>query len=74
LLDVAHEINDIAFVGVHHPELGPGFDLWVGGGTGRTSPDPGGPGRVRTDREPLPAGASGPLRRGNVRPSLINAR
>ncbi|MER5490318.1 nitrite/sulfite reductase [Streptomyces sp. NPDC002490] len=32
LLDVAHEINDIAFVGVHHPELGPGFDLWVGGG------------------------------------------
>ncbi|WP_340556800.1 nitrite/sulfite reductase [Streptomyces sp. GSL17-111] len=32
LLDVAHEINDIAFVGVHHPELGPGFDVWVGGG------------------------------------------
>jgi sulfite reductase (ferredoxin) len=32
LLDVAHEINDIAFVGVRHPELGPGFDLWVGGG------------------------------------------
>ncbi|MGW0774108.1 nitrite/sulfite reductase [Streptomyces sp. NPDC002835] len=32
LLDVAHEINDIAFVGVHHPEHGPGFDLWVGGG------------------------------------------
>ncbi|MGW2230590.1 nitrite/sulfite reductase [Streptomyces formicae] len=31
-LDVAHEINDIAFVGVHHPEHGPGFDLWVGGG------------------------------------------
>ncbi|MET8576904.1 nitrite/sulfite reductase [Streptomyces sp. NPDC005012] len=32
LLDVAHEINDIAFVGVRHPEHGPGFDLWVGGG------------------------------------------
>ncbi|GGQ00736.1 nitrite/sulfite reductase [Streptomyces roseolilacinus] len=32
LLDVAHEINDVAFVGVEHPEHGPGFDLWVGGG------------------------------------------
>jgi sulfite reductase (ferredoxin) len=31
-LDVAHEIHDIAFVGVVHPEHGPGFDLWVGGG------------------------------------------
>ncbi|WP_433893370.1 nitrite/sulfite reductase [Streptomyces sp. CA-111067] len=31
LLDVAHEINDVAFVGVRHPEHGPGFDLWVGG-------------------------------------------
>ena len=31
-LDVAHEINDVSFVGVEHPELGPGFDLWVGGG------------------------------------------
>jgi sulfite reductase (ferredoxin) len=30
--DVVHEINDISFVGVEHPELGPGFDLWVGGG------------------------------------------
>ena len=27
-----HEINDISFVGVVHPEHGPGFDLWVGGG------------------------------------------
>ena len=26
------EINDIAFVGVVHPDLGPGYDLWVGGG------------------------------------------
>ena len=26
------EINDVAFVGVEHPEHGPGFDLWVGGG------------------------------------------
>jgi sulfite reductase (ferredoxin) len=30
--DVVHELNDISFVGVEHPELGPGFDLWVGGG------------------------------------------
>lgn len=30
--DVVHEINDISFVGVNHPEHGPGFDLWVGGG------------------------------------------
>ena len=30
--DVAHEIQDIAFVGIDHPEYGPGFDLWVGGG------------------------------------------
>ncbi|MEZ5153998.1 nitrite/sulfite reductase [Rhodococcus zopfii] len=30
--DVVHEINDVAFVGVNHPEHGPGFDLWVGGG------------------------------------------
>ncbi len=30
--DVVPEINDIAFVGVVHPEHGPGFDLWVGGG------------------------------------------
>ena len=27
-----HEINDVSFVGVVHPELGPGYDLWVGGG------------------------------------------
>jgi sulfite reductase (ferredoxin) len=32
LQDVVHEINDVAFVGVNHPEHGPGFDLWVGGG------------------------------------------
>lgn len=31
-LDVAHEVNDISFVGVQHPEHGPGFDVWVGGG------------------------------------------
>ncbi len=30
--DVAHEVNDISFIGVVHPEHGPGFDLWVGGG------------------------------------------
>ncbi|HEU0088884.1 MAG TPA: nitrite/sulfite reductase [Pseudonocardiaceae bacterium] len=32
LQDVAHEVNDISFVGVVHPQQGPGFDLWVGGG------------------------------------------
>jgi sulfite reductase (ferredoxin) len=32
LQDVVHEVNDIAFIGVNHPEHGPGFDLWVGGG------------------------------------------
>ncbi len=31
-LDGAPEINDVSFVGIDHPELGPGFDLWVGGG------------------------------------------
>jgi sulfite reductase (ferredoxin) len=30
--DVTHEIQDIAFIGSEHPEHGPGFDLWVGGG------------------------------------------
>ncbi len=30
--DVAPEVNDISFVGSVHPEHGPGFDLWVGGG------------------------------------------
>jgi sulfite reductase (ferredoxin) len=30
--DVVHEINDFALIGVVHPELGPGYDLWVGGG------------------------------------------
>ena len=32
LQDVCHEINDIAFVGINHPEHGPGLDVWVGGG------------------------------------------
>ena len=32
LQDVAHEINDLAFIGVDHPEHGPGLDVWVGGG------------------------------------------
>lgn len=30
--DVAHEANDVSFVGVVHPEHGPGFDVFVGGG------------------------------------------
>ncbi|MBX6354583.1 MAG: nitrite/sulfite reductase [Micromonosporaceae bacterium] len=32
LADVPYELNDVAFVGAVHPEHGPGFDLWVGGG------------------------------------------
>ncbi|MCH1867512.1 nitrite/sulfite reductase [Nocardioides sp. CFH 31398] len=30
--DVSPETNDVAFVGTTHPEHGPGFDVWVGGG------------------------------------------
>ncbi len=30
--DAAPEVNDISFVGTVHPEHGPGFDVWVGGG------------------------------------------
>ncbi|MFL6069770.1 MAG: nitrite/sulfite reductase [Actinomycetes bacterium] len=30
--DVAHEVNDLSFVGVRHPVHGPGFDVFVGGG------------------------------------------
>ncbi|MGH3343793.1 MAG: nitrite/sulfite reductase, partial [Carbonactinosporaceae bacterium] len=30
--DVAHEVNDVSFVGVYGPDGRPGFDLWVGGG------------------------------------------
>ncbi|MBV8785254.1 MAG: nitrite/sulfite reductase [Mycobacterium sp.] len=32
LQDVSHETHDVAFVGVNHPEHGPGLDVWVGGG------------------------------------------
>ncbi|WBC23358.1 nitrite/sulfite reductase [Solwaraspora sp. WMMA2080] len=32
LADTPYEVNDISFVGVDHPDHGPGFDLWVGGG------------------------------------------
>ncbi|WP_033345524.1 nitrite/sulfite reductase [Catenuloplanes japonicus] len=32
LADMPYEVNDISFLGVIHPEHGPGFDLWVGGG------------------------------------------
>ena len=35
-LDVVHEINDVSLVGVAHPELGPGYDLWVGGALSTT--------------------------------------
>ena len=31
-LDCVPSVNDVSFVGVEHPEHGPGFDLWVGGG------------------------------------------
>ncbi|MEV0000733.1 nitrite/sulfite reductase [Micromonospora sp. NPDC050980] len=32
LVDTPYEANDISFLGVDHPEHGPGFDVWVGGG------------------------------------------
>jgi sulfite reductase (ferredoxin) len=32
LADTPYEANDISFVGVIHPDHGPGFDVWVGGG------------------------------------------
>jgi sulfite reductase (ferredoxin) len=32
LPDTPYEANDISLVGVIHPDHGPGFDLWVGGG------------------------------------------
>ena len=32
-----HEINDIGLVGVEHPELGLGYDVWVGGGLGASA-------------------------------------
>ncbi len=32
LADIPYEANDVSFIGVVHPEHGPGFDLWVGGG------------------------------------------
>ncbi|MGC4803560.1 nitrite/sulfite reductase [Micromonospora sp. DT233] len=32
LVDTPYEANDIAFLGVDHPEHGLGFDVWVGGG------------------------------------------
>lgn len=34
--DVVHEINDFSLIGVVHPELGPGYDLWVGGALSTT--------------------------------------
>lgn len=30
--DVTHEIQDVAFIGSVHPEYGPGFEVFVGGG------------------------------------------
>ncbi|WP_221585870.1 nitrite/sulfite reductase [Microbacterium sp. G2-8] len=29
--DVVHEINDVSFVAINHPEHGVGYDVWVGG-------------------------------------------
>lgn len=34
--DVVHEINDVSFVAVDHPDLGVGYDLWVGGALSTT--------------------------------------
>ncbi|MEJ5866895.1 nitrite/sulfite reductase, partial [Pseudokineococcus sp. 5B2Z-1] len=35
--DVVHEINDVSFVAVEHPERGLGYDLFVGGGLSTTA-------------------------------------
>jgi sulfite reductase (ferredoxin) len=32
LADTPYESNDISLIGVEHPQHGPGFDVWVGGG------------------------------------------
>ncbi len=32
LPDLPYQANDVSFVGAVHPDHGPGFDLWVGGG------------------------------------------
>ncbi|MGH8792773.1 MAG: nitrite/sulfite reductase [Stackebrandtia sp.] len=32
LPDIPYECNDISFLGAVHPEHGPGYDLWIGGG------------------------------------------
>ncbi len=32
LVDTPYQVNDISLLGVIHPQHGPGFDLWVGGG------------------------------------------
>ncbi|MEU9506916.1 nitrite/sulfite reductase [Micromonospora sp. NPDC048170] len=32
LVDTPYEANDVSFLGVDHPDHGPGFDVWVGGG------------------------------------------
>ena len=32
LPDIPYECNDISFLGAEHPDYGPGYDLWVGGG------------------------------------------
>ncbi|MCA2213422.1 nitrite/sulfite reductase [Jidongwangia harbinensis] len=32
LADTPYESNDVAFIGSVHPQHGPGFDVWVGGG------------------------------------------
>ena len=37
-LDCVPSVNDVSFVGTVHPEHGPGFDLWVGGGLSSGSP------------------------------------
>ena len=71
-----HEINDVAFVGVVHPELGAGYDLWVGGGLS-TNPKLG----VRLDAFVTPdrvaevwAGVTGVFRDYGYRRSRMHAR
>ena len=62
--DCVPSVNDVSFVGTVHPEHGPGFDLWVGGGLStnpmlaqklrRLDPDRGGAGRLGGGHVGLP--------------------
>ncbi len=64
--DVVHEINDFSLVGVVHPELGPGFDLWVGEGSPRTPAWPSASGSSSLRMRPLMCGTQSPSASGTT--------